>query len=176
MSTPPRLPISRSHIHRAEDIYAPGEGDQPNLASVVGAAQTVTLLGPFEVAYDTEGLVDPFDNGAVVADIPQGAVVIKAWAVTTTGWSINDTVLDLLVGKPDGYATAVWSADLQLEVQDLSGSILQEAATQFSAVSKAPSTIAVSSGVKLMAQVLTESVAPTSGSCDVYALIATPST
>lgn len=101
--TPPRRPIDRSHIHRAEDIYAPGEGDVESIGEIgLGGEQVMRLIGPFEIGFDTPNLVNPDDYGYALGPIPKDAIVTNVWVTPDDGsggvWTGAGTGAYLMLG------------------------------------------------------------------------------
>lgn len=145
-------------------VYVPSTG--------AGAAQTVSRIGPFRVAHDTVGVTGTF--GVTVADIPEGAALIRVWCIaveasdteTQVGYFIHDgvagqaleggsTYLDL--GGP--YGSAHWQIE---DNQGAGGAV-------------APSTrvaLATGASAHLSCKFVYSGSPATQGEVDVYALLA----
>lgn len=140
----------------------------------LGAAQTVSLLGPFHVAWDTPGI---YGGSPTVELVPltQGTIVVRAWAVISEAFNgLNDEIVlhVTIAGDLDNPATF---AHIDAEGALGAGGYVGILPLPSDA---APGTqeligVAVGSGDKLSVSVNAD-VPPTTGEADIYALIATP--
>ena len=162
-------------------IGATGHQEFAPAAAIVAGVQTISLLGPFPVAFDslgvdgTAGAPQTYANGGYVTlgTIPAGAVVIVAWPVVSTSFvtgaaaavpmSMNIQPLD----DPDNSSSLnTWTAQADTTAPT---------AFQTSHRSNAGDTLAGAiSECQLMVTKASGST-PVAGEADIYALIATPS-
>lgn len=68
-----------------------------------GAAQAVTLLGPYPFAWNTPGLNTNDGNGVVLATdvVPAGSNVVRVWAVIDVAFNTDTATLALGISSAD---------------------------------------------------------------------------
>lgn len=148
-------------------------------SSGVGAPQQVSLLGPFPIAFDTPGL----DDGVVLAELPAGTIVIRAWVIVTTPTSEPEHLLIIAIGGP-GYSQSGDGDTHHLIVygvaEDLTGNFNEDtyAVEPGIGIDANPQGVskvgmATAEGAVLVA-LSSDLGTATSGAFDIYALIATP--
>lgn len=89
-----------------------------------GATGGTTLLGPFAITYQTAGLVDPGDNGALVGTVPAGSLVLAAWIQTTTPWVAATAIdeIDMVLDSTGGSLLSLQSGagtDINADMYEL---------------------------------------------------------
>jgi hypothetical protein len=104
----------------------------PESASSAGSEQTIRLLGPTNITFETPDI----GNSAVVLTIPAGATVIKAALFTTTFWeqaaSANPDAIVLQLqgdGEVSGHTLVEYNVDNQTigdATHRIEGGILSE--------------------------------------------------
>lgn len=66
-----------------------------------GGVQTIRLLGPFHVTFETPGIAGD-EDGAVLTELDAGTLVIHVAVVPTAAWNGGDlTALDIYIGGED---------------------------------------------------------------------------
>jgi hypothetical protein len=155
-----------------------GVGDEGS-----GTARLVTtaLLGPYPVAFDDVGFVNPADNGIQVATIPAGAVV-KCFVITKTGWegASGDDYLLLTLGVLSAGGWSLVESNVSPselgEPQPASAHLINPTlSSELAARVYIPTRILTTVPAALYAAALVAGTV-TAGSADVYAVVMTPAT
>lgn len=149
-------------------------------ATAGGGVQTVRLLGPYSVAFDARGLINPEGYGVELADLSAGSIAIP-WVVNPGApWAVPDGTTtcyaNIGIGSSDGadylgtwdLRTSLSRDHSQPEAEIPVGGIIGDV------VAALPRKAVVVGTQKLVVAVYTDGDAPTSGSAIIYALIATP--
>lgn len=136
------------------------------LEGEVPGEQTVRLLGPFRIAHDDAGVID---TGAVVATVPTGAVIFRAFAIAREDW--NQTGLLVI-----GIGTAV---DYQIIGYGSNAALGREYGLYESDIQNAhqilvSGEVVVPGNTSLSVAFYPDVDPPTTGEADIYALIAEP--
>lgn len=168
------------HIHHSGQVVDPDDAST-TVETSLGAAQTVSLIGPFRVDYDS-GVSNGAGTRVVsLAPLPPNATVVRAWAVMREVWSgsatlalrLSDTVdetgpLQTVLSQLDLGVDESWAdaADVSREITTGTWVVPADIAYCYVGVSGP-------SGAFLTATI--PDGAFTTGAADVYALIATPS-
>lgn len=171
-------------VHRGADDTDPAEHLAGALAtaepaSPPGVGLAVSLLGPFPIAFDTPGL----DDGVALAELPAGTIVIRAWMIVTTPTSEPEHLLIIAIGGP-GYSQSGDGDTHHLIVygvaEDLTGNFNEDtyAVEPGIGIDANPQGVskvgmATAEGAVLVA-LSSDLGTATSGSFDIYAMIATP--
>lgn len=151
--------------HPIGSTVSPGSG---------GAAQTVSLLGPFPISHSTPGIYGGSPT-VFLADLPPGTVIVRSWCVFSATFTPGtNAFIRLCIAKagdldnvaPFAYFTAA------TEGPEGGGYVGQFPITSAEVVERAA--MAAGVGDKLSVYEGSDDDPPTTGACDVYALIATP--
>lgn len=128
-----------------------------------------TLIGPFDIAYNTAGITAGFV--AVSGVLPVGTDVIKAWAEVTTQWnSATSAELKLGVAKVGALATVVDLVAYDAKTATAPTTNARVEPVPATGGSKAATVLEAS----YLAAKITEVGAATAGVAKVFALIVTP--
>lgn len=79
----------------------------------------VTRLGPYAVTYQTPGVTDPIDYGALVGPtLAIGTMLVAGWFVVTSAWTVDAGAVDglLLSLDPFGLTLAQTAAANPVDV------------------------------------------------------------
>lgn len=180
------MPLDYTHQHLSSSIM---DEDNPHTPiNPSGGVQTVTLLGPVSVAFDTPGVNNPDNFGPAVLTIPAGSL-FQAFVLLTEAWDV-DGDLDLGVADDEegtNYAAvAIYFPQAASIANPKPGSLREPKHESYNVEDVDTTTRLVRSengslrwGIALEDQVLCvgffpASTDPSAGSVDVYALIATP--
>jgi hypothetical protein len=145
-------------------------------AAVATGVQTVSLIGPFAVAWDDAGIEDT--PGVKVADLPAGAIVLKTIVVGTEAWGgvLSSAELVFTIADTDGSPRLeIEGYDLEVHTTSGGGVTLHGSSAQSLTNGTERSVFRDDGGVTaLYARLVYDSGTPDSGSADVYALIVSP--
>jgi hypothetical protein len=128
---------------------------------------TTRLLGPFTVTSATPDIGD----GAFLADIAEGTIIVRTWAVTDTAFDTG-AILTIGLGSADfGPPDDDWDTLSYHAVDNLTGNPgrIFETPTPDGAL---PPRVGISSSTGVLTAYIAQAV--TQGSARVYAIIATP--
>ena len=106
-----------SHSSGATVTYS-GRPFDPTFTTTVGGAggeQTIRLLGPYRVDFDTPGFVNPADNGVATLEIPAGVLVVKVVPLVVTypvGVAPGDALYLNLLTASNGSGPVLGAWDL----------------------------------------------------------------
>lgn len=131
----------------------------------------VTVVGPFDVAWNTTGIAAGFIAVPGAEDLPPGTDVVKAWAEFTTAW--NSVTTDAL---SIGVSNAALDSHVTLATYDAKAAV---PATATARLENVPSVFKSASVIGAADAVLSVKVASTGGSLSagaakIYALIVSP--
>jgi len=169
-SSPNRLLVDPNGHEFSRELVTPGTMPVPS----GGAAQTVSLLGPFHVTFETVGFVSPADDGIEIFDIPAGSlgrVIVIVRTLFDSG-AIYISIGDYSGGSVRGGGTwKAGSSNVNAFVAG-EGHVVNTGpdATELGI----PSFFVALQAAKVIAQWIPDAGA-TQGAADIYVLIATPS-
>lgn len=140
-----------------------------------GAENSVTLLGPFQLDFDTAGFFNPNDSGVETLSIPAGSFVQAFGIVTETfeGRASGDEIVLGLLENAAGSGPVLAQYGFDGLVSD-TPSVAHHEPT-IDAVGVRQSGFAVAACKVVVAYYPIGATTLTAGSIDIYALVATPS-
>jgi hypothetical protein len=146
--------------------------------SANGAAQTVSLLGPYTVTFE-DSLTNP---GVLLEALEAGTIVFCAWIEITTAWDQDPDIAELTVtaGGADHEIGDAWPVARglagvnQTEPSDINAAKAAyiDTTTPYNLIYVRPVRIKTAGALRVTGSTV---AGATQGEADIYALIATPS-
>lgn len=162
--------LGRDSLGRLVDIHSEseGEGVQQMSPLEVSGVQTVRMLGPYHVTFQTPG-IGSSEDGALLTELDAGISVIQVMAIVGTAWE-DGTSLGVMLGGDD-YAAPNDDFTL-LANQWLTANLNPGGGSGYAiGLSSAAFGVVGAAGGALIAQCAGSF---TAGEADIYALIAEP--
>ena len=164
-----------------EKIIAPGADlSTPGEATLVASGeQTVSLIGPFPIAWNDVGIEDV--PGLKVADLAAGAIVLKLMVIRTAAWTtlVNAYIQFWLAAADGSPRLGIEAFDINLGVETASGGGMTLRRTSRQSVENGTFDTSVfedsGGAMSLFVQLSYDSGTADAGSAIVYALVAEPS-
>ena len=137
-----------------------------------GGEQTIRLLGPYTVNFNT-GSIEGVTGVAFGSALPLGTILFRAWAVTYTLWNAGTSSF-LAVGLGDGTNNVFLTAfDLQSDEWTAADPVISNIPPDTGPVDTVIAQ--VTAVATLRAKVLRTGSAPSAGNAKFWALVAVPS-
>lgn len=158
----------------ASTIIAAGATESaPDEATLVSP---VSLLGPFAVAFNTPGLVNPVFQGIPLATLPDGAMVIRLIAIPTIAWAGGEATAIMIhweYGNPADWDNTGSNISTQSKLLDAGAGPI-EAPYDIPGMQLLTCARLVAPLNAIGLYITADGTGLESGAADIYALIATP--